>query len=110
MMNVSYTTPQPSCTSVPRTGAGILLGHVAVNEEGEWQVPGCSVDGVTEFGGLVGAIRDGRHAIDYRDFERRLKLGVLWEWEDIAWRISEGLLTAEALDEAIHQGMPSVPP
>lgn len=78
-----------------------------VEQAAKWQIHECPVNGVTEFGALVDTIRTGRHAIDVWDFERRLKLGALWEWDDLAFRIGEGLLTAERLDQAIHAGLAS---
>lgn len=70
-----------------------------------WQIAGCPTDGVNQFDSLVRAIHEGRHSIDIWDFERRLGLGVLWDWGDIQLRISEGLLTAARLDQVIHEGL-----
>ena len=73
----------------------------------KWQILGCPVEGVTDFGSLLGAIRDRRHRIDTWDFERRLGLGVLWDWDDVRFRTEEGLLSMDRLDGAIHQGLVS---
>jgi hypothetical protein len=70
-----------------------------------WEVRRCPLGGVRDFESLLQAIRDRQHPIDGWDFERRLKLGVLWDWEDIRLRIGAGLLTAERLDEVVHQGL-----
>jgi hypothetical protein len=85
--------------------AGSGLQPTAVDGVAKWQIHGCPVKGVSEFRALVDTIRNGQHAIDYWDFEHRLKLGVLWEWNDLQFRVSEGLLTAERLDQAIHTGL-----
>lgn len=97
---IPSTRAETACVGGELTIANVKCGA-------RWQIKGCPVSGVAEFDSLVGAIRNRRHGINIRDFERRLRLGVLWEWSDIEFRISEGLLTAERLDQAIHEGLTS---
>jgi len=92
-------------TSRPSPPPELLNGVGAVSaSESRWEIHRCALGGVTDFESLLSGIRHGQHPIDYWDFERRLGLGVLWEWDDIRLRICAGLLTAERLDEAVHRG------
>jgi hypothetical protein len=89
------------------TGSALPLDGIDAGAESNarWEVRRCPLGGVRDFESLLQAIRKGQHPIDGWDLERRLTLGVLWDWDDIRLRIRAGLLTAERLDEALHQGL-----
>lgn len=69
----------------------------------------CPVPGIRNLDTLVDAIAEGRHAMeaDQSAFARRLGLPdpEQWDWDELACAITEGRLTAEAVDQEIHRGL-----
>jgi hypothetical protein len=78
-------------------------------------------DGAIDFDSLMRLISDGKHGIDLADFSLRLHRVVKelplpiplinfdeqenWDWDDVHNLIARGFLTADEVDNMIHQGL-----
>jgi len=69
----------------------------------------CPVPGVRNLDSLRRAVTEGRHPMEHDQAMCARLLGLpeldQWDWDQIAFAIEEGKLTADAVDRAIHRGL-----